>query len=718
MFLENWEPSAPDDDPRWGFSIAGRIAEPVIAAELSGIDTAAFPGFHLADPDAANQTYDGGWRFSPEFGADISQSGDSATFTFWGTDIGLRVRRADFRARLYVTVDGRPANALPKDDRGAALVLTSPEEADDFITTELVATNLEPGLHTLTLVADRGWDQWALNGYSVLYQPPDTEYIAALVGLGLFALAAFSLALYTGRQADWQAFGGSIRGRFEQFAPHWQALLTTLIAGLVAVTGWLTWGEQAAGIYRRLPDSGQLALTAVAASLFYVAPSFILYLAALVVLFILIYFRPAWGLALIAFSAPFYVKPNDAFTNRFSADVLGYRFSAVEIFLVVTLAAFVLTAVTKYRARVSQQPPQAGSSIRKWLRANLRGLDYAVLAFTLVATVSLFFTEWRDVATNEWRVVIVEPAVFYFLLRFGRLKKKEWQTIIDAFVLGGLVVALYGLWQVATGQDLITAEAGLQRLRSIYGSPNNVALYLGRILPFLVAMFLLGHGGRRWTYTAALLPIGLALLLTFSKGALFLGIPASMLVIFVIWQRMNGRRAWPWVVGGAVLGGIGLLIAFQIPQLAARLDPSGETGFLRLNLWRASLNMFLDHPNIGVGLDNFLYAYRGRYIFDAAWREPDLNHPHNILLDLGTRLGLLGIFCGIWLFEGIRRAVWRLPGRVSDEMRPYAVGIIGAFAALLIHGLVDHTFFLIDLAYAFYLLAASAVWLDLRVIDN
>jgi O-antigen ligase len=314
--------------------------------------------------------------------------------------------------------------------------------------------------------------------------------------------------------------------------------------------------------------------------------------------------------------------------------------------------------------------------------------------------------------------VIVEPAVFYFLLRFGRLKKKEWQTIIDAFVLGGLVVALYGLWQVATGQDLITAEAGLQRLRSIYGSPNNVALYLGRILPFLVAMFLLGHGRRRWIYTAALLPIGLALLLTFSKGALFLGIPASMLVIFVIWQRMNGRRAWPWVVGGAVLGGIGLLIAFQIPQLAARLDPSGETGFLRLNLWRASLNMFLDHPIIGVGLDNFLYAYRGRYIFDAAWREPDLNHPHNILLDLGTRLGLLGIFCGIWLFEGIRRAVWRLPGRVSDEMRPYAVGIIGAFAALLIHGLVDHTFFLIDLAYAFYLLAASALWLDLRVIDN
>jgi O-antigen ligase len=274
------------------------------------------------------------------------------------------------------------------------------------------------------------------------------------------------------------------------------------------------------------------------------------------------------------------------------------------------------------------------------------------------------------------------------------------------------------LWQAATWQDLITAEAGLQRLRSIYGSPNNVALYLSRILPFLAAMFLLGRGRRRWFYTAALVPIGLAVLLTFSKGALFLGIPASMLVIFIIWQRGNGRRAWPWVVGASVLGIIGLIVAFQIPQLASRLDPSGETGFLRLNLWRASLNMFLDHPILGVGLDNFLFEYRGRYILDAAWREPDLNHPHNILLDLGTRLGLLGVFCGIWLFEGIRRALWGLAGRVGVDLRPYAVGLIGALVALLAHSLVDHSFFLIDLAYAFYLLIGLAVWLDGSGLDR
>lgn len=710
MFLENWEPNAPPDDPRWGFSIAGRDAATAIGEYQSAESTAAYPGFHLAQEEAAEQQYEGGWRFSPEFGADISQSGDSATFHFWGTDAGLRVRRADYRARLHVLVDGRPANALPRDDRGAALVLMSPDRTNDNIVTVPVARKLEPGRHTLTLVADRGWDQWALNGYSVLYRPPDSGYIVATSALGIFALLCFSLAVYTGRQADWRPFSSRLRGRFEQFSPRWQAVLTAAIAGLVTLTGWLTWGEQAAGIYRRLGDGGQLALTAATAVVFYVAPSFIFYLAALILLFILIYFRPAWGLALVAFSAPFYVDPPERF---------GYRFSPVEIFLLITLAAFLLSAVTKVITQLSinHSTTQPKIQISKFIIHNsllLRPLDYAVLAFTLVATLSLFFTERLNVATNEWRVVMVEPAVFYFLLRFGRLKEKEWTTIIDAFILGGLVVALYGLWQVITGQDLITAEAGLQRLRSVYGSPNNVALYLGRILPFLVAMFLMGQGKRRWLYTAALLPIGLALLLTFSKGALFLGIPASMLIIFVIWQRQNGRRSWPWIVGAAVLGIVGLLIALQIPQLAARLDPRGETGFLRLNLWRASLNMFLDHPVFGVGLDNFLYEYRSRYIFDAAWREPDLNHPHNILLDLGTRLGLSGIVCGLWLFEALRRTVRRLPERVNGRLRPYAVGVIGALVALLIHGLVDHVFFLIDLAYAFYLLAALAKWLNLE----
>ena len=53
--------------------------------------------------------------------------------------------------------------------------------------------------------------------------------------------------------------------------------------------------------------------------------------------------------------------------------------------------------------------------------------------------------------------------------------------------------------------------------------------------------------------------------------------------------------------------------------------------------------MIANHPLRGVGLDGFLYAYRSRYVLPSAWEEPNLSHPHNLLLDAWTRLGLAGV---------------------------------------------------------------------------
>jgi O-antigen ligase len=728
MFLENWQPGSDEADPRWGFSIAGRETAAALQQTLDQWDAAvAYPGFHLARPDDPAQQFRGNWRFSPEFGADISQSEppDSVTFTFWGTDVGLRVRRADFRARLYITIDGHPANALPQDEQGSTLILTSADPHEDTISLEWVARGLEPGVHTMTIVADRGWDQWALNGFSVVYRPPDASYRWGMVGLGLTAVLALLLAFSSTRQADWGTWGARLERAYGRLSDHTQLLLTALAGAIVALTGWLTWGSEAAGLYRRLGDAGQLALTAVTASIFYVAPSFYVYALALVALLLLIRLRPAWGLVLIAFCFPFYVPD-------VTKPIFSYRFSPVEVFTLVTLAAYLLKAIPEWASRYSVVSSQYSANSEEYAlrtthyalrRPNLHTADYAALAFLLVATLSLFFTERLGVALTEWRVVIVEPLIFYFLLRAIRPSGREMWRLLDGFVLGGLLVAGLGLWQYGTGHEaLITAEAGLMRLRSIYGSPNNVALYLGRILPLLLAVVWLGgplHGRRRWLYGGMALPIGLAILLSFSRGGLLLAVPAGFLVIFWVWQRGlslreqdNGHSPWPWLILFAIAGAIGLLIAQRIPALAGRLDLASATSFFRLNLWRASLNMIADNALTGVGLDNFLYAYRSRYIFDAAWQEPNLNHPHNIVLDFATRLGLLGLLAGGWLFWSLGRTLRRAHSHVSAEWQPVAVGLAGALAAILAHGLVDHSFFLIDLAYTFYLLLGTAVWLQ------
>ena len=702
LFLENWEPDVPADDPRWGFSVAGTDTAVALQDYQDKIDPRiAYPGFHFANPDDPAQSYKGGWRFSPEFGADISETApgaapDEVSFTFWGTDVGLRVRRANFRARLYVTVDGKPANALPHDENGAMLILTSPDPNEDYITTVPIAENLEPGVHDVHITAARGWDQWALQGFSVGYFPPTQKFVLSMILLALFALAAFVVALSAARQANWGSWGQAVGISYGRLSDHVQLGLTAVAAAIAALTGWLTWGQQLAGAYRRMGDGGQLALTAAAASIFYITPSFFIYVTALLLLFVLITLRPAWGLALIAFCFPFYV-------SSILKPIFIYRFSPVEIFTLITLAAYLLARLTLY---VSQKTHPS---------VKLKRADWAVLLFTAVATLSLFFTERLDVATNEWRLVILEPALFYLLLRAINPRENEMWIILDAFVFGGVVIALIGLGQYIFGQNLIAAEDGLLRLRSIYGSPNNVALYLGRITPLLAAMALLDrqpNPRRRKAYAFALLPTGLAILLTFSKGGLFLGVPAGLLVVFWIWQRRNGRSPWPWIIAAGVLGSFVFMLTQQLPLLAGRFNLTSATGIFRLNLWRASLEMIRENPLFGVGLDNFLYAYRGRYILDAAWQEPNLNHPHNIVLDFATRLGILGLISGAWMLWELLRTLKRALNHVPKSWFPVAVGFSGSLAAMLAHGLVDHSFFLVDLAFGFYLLLGTAVWLD------
>jgi O-antigen ligase len=127
--------------------------------------------------------------------------------------------------------------------------------------------------------------------------------------------------------------------------------------------------------------------------------------------------------------------------------------------------------------------------------------------------------------------------------------------------------------------------------------------------------------------------------------------------------------------------------------------------------------MFRDHLALGVGLDNFLYQYRSRYVLPAAWQEPDLSHPHNVFLDYASRLGLCGLVAGAWL----QIAFWRLAlplrrladtfqSEVSDR-RALALGLMGSMVDFLAHGLVDASYFVIDLAFAFFLALGLVQWL-------
>lgn len=701
LALENYQPNAPATDPRWGFALADSNDQLTpLGQALSTLHfppSTAFPGNHLAQHPAAR--YNGQWEFS-ELGADIPQDYQNArlTITFQGSDLALRVRRSersDFHAYLYVTIDGQPANQLPADLRGAYIVLTSPELKPEVVTLP-VASGLDPDtVHTAIIQPELGWDQWAFVGFSIGQRLPDNDFSLTLgLLMGVFFISALGV-WYFGRQLNWGAVGASWRALWERLGATGQLALAALISGVLALTAWLTFGDDMVVVTRRFGDTVPLALTALTAGLLYFSPPLLVGLLALFLLFIIFYLRLDLALAIIALVVPFYLQP----------PILWQRgFALVEIATLFTLAAWLLRNMRPILAALKAQP---WHSLFQGLR--LTPLDWAMGVFWLVATLSLFTADYRVVALREYRVVVLESVVFYFLLRAIPLDDKAIWRIVDFFVLGAVAVAVIGLYQYLTGANLITAEGGVMRLRSVYGSPNNVALYLGRVLPIAVAVFVAGQkplfSTRRILYGLAALILGLTIILTFSKGALLLGVPAALAVIAL---GKWGKRGALLVGATAMTGLAALPLLSRIPRFADILNLTGGTGFFRVKLWESAWKMFVDHPLLGVGLDNFLYHYRGRYILPEAWQDPNLSHPHNLPLDFLSRLGLLGLACAVWLQIAFWRAALATYKRLAaqPEFQALTLGLMAAMADMLAHGLVDHSYFLVDLAFAFSLLLA------------
>jgi O-antigen ligase len=667
MFLPPLQPDVSPDDPFVGFSLLDGDGQPRPVYDavrtLANAPPLAWPGRYC--PDHPSARYAGNWRVTVA-GADIPTGADAAAgdarlvIPFYGTRLDLTVRRGDFWGVLYVSIDGQPAGRLPRDAQGRAyLVLYDPLQETATVT---LAAGLPDGPHEAVIIADGGWGQWAIVGWEVGREADLTPFRIALVLLILAStvcLVVTAVSLYR----SWP-------------------LLSTIYCSLATV-------------YRSLAESLQLALMAVFAAAFYFAPGLLPSLIALTLLSLLILLRPDHGLALVAFSIPFFLRPKL---------LAGKAFSLVEIG---TLLCFV-TSMVRGLFRPPSPILHSSFSIRSLQSAirNLRSADWAVASLLGLGALSLTWADNFGVASREFRVVVLEAGLFYLLLRVtaGREGGHLHLLIADALAAGTMAVSLIGLWQYFVSGDVITAE-GVRRVRALYGSPNNLALFLERVLPLLLALALWGKNPRRRVlYALAIPPVFATLFLTFSKGALFIGFPVALLFLGL----MRGRRAVLLALAALAILAVALLPVLGTERFANTFDLAAGTAFFRVKLWQSTVNMIADHPLTGVGLDNFLYAYRTRYVLPQASDELNLSHPHNIVLDFWTRLGLGGVAVLLWLVVTFFRAGFhRYRCLPEGDDRVVVLGLLASVAAALAHGLIDNAFFLVDLAFVFMLSLAA-----------
>jgi O-antigen ligase len=476
--------------------------------------------------------------------------------------------------------------------------------------------------------------------------------------------------------------------------------------------------------------------------------------------------RPALALLFVPGTVLLFFIPKGIWDERLSitADADGFLIPLHEVVLLTVVGATALHAALDGVRWLLHRPAKSVAGVVAVLRSFVvrhAGLLGAVALFFLVGTLGVVVAggEGRRAALREWRWLIVEPLLFYGLLWYHtwRLRHTAGQSsapdvppvvgaslvatpgalrgaLLTALVTGGALVGLIGVLQflglnlvpllgykVSFSDDRLFVE-GVRRVSSVYGHPNNLGLTMGRIWPIAAVLALAAvlspvqpvRWGRALFFgIGALLCIG-GLLVSFSKGALLGAFGAVVVLVVLLPHGVRGALAGSRrrrVVLAGVGGVLVLVVVAAILFAGERLNPLGETSSIRLKTWASALAMASDHPLFGVGLDQFGQHYQA-YMHPslAATNERFTSHPHNLLLDIWLRMGVVGVAVFAWLVVRFYRRV--LPVRAEHQQAGFLaapgdyvrLGGLAAMTAALLHGMVDNFYFVPDLAYIFWLL--------------
>jgi O-antigen ligase len=473
-----------------------------------------------------------------------------------------------------------------------------------------------------------------------------------------------------------------------------------------------------------------LGLVALATS-FYAIPWVPLYAIAFAGLAVLTWRRLDSALALVVLFAPLFMYPKH---------IGHYEFAPSEILLL--LDAAVLLGWMQW----SKKWPQLD-----WHALRRSPYLFPGSLFLGAGAVSTLFAADQHVALRAYRETILEPAGFFAMLTIVRSPRREWYLRYGALLGAGMVVGLFGLGTWVTGRDLAAASvgSGIKLVKSVYGSPDNVGLLFDRVIPvwFAALLLLVRNRWRMAAFSVCGVVFVATLLLSRSRGA-EVAVVLGVLLVVALWHR---RSVW-LIAAIAVIGLGGLAVKAHSIENALNAGHAG-TAQNRVYIWETSLKMIRDHPVLGVGPDNFLHYYAPvagprRYapcpaglgyvskVSQAlASNEPCQSHPHNVILDLYLSTGIAGLIAFLWLEAmfgwqavTVLRRLWRASSHPApsasasftsrllvgvfpwtfDWRWPFVVGSMGAMMAALVHGMVDNSYFLVDLSLIFWLLLAGA----------
>ncbi|HEY9868028.1 MAG TPA: O-antigen ligase family protein [Candidatus Obscuribacterales bacterium] len=353
-------------------------------------------------------------------------------------------------------------------------------------------------------------------------------------------------------------------------------------------------------------------------------------------------------------------------------------------------------------------------------------MDMLVVAFLLLNVIATAASHYPLASLKGLAKLVVYGAGYFAFASVLSAGRRRLVLALSFAVATALAVAAYGLYQykigvapLATWEDP-TVEVKATRIYSTLGNPNLLAGYLLPLVPVAAVLGLAAACRRKliWLSVPALAAAGLlaiATVLTGSRGG-YIGLFADAAALAAVagsWLWVSRPRLRPTVVflvlalPLAVLAVIHAMPVFEHRLMSLFAGWEHSSNAFRLNVWRASWNMFLDNWWIGVGPGNqaFRLAY-GLYMrsgFDALGT-------YCVPLEIAVECGVIGLVIFGLLVGGVLARAHETFWTSGDAaVRWLAAGMAAAIAGMMAHGLVDTVFYRPQVQFLFWIMVAGLV---------
>ena len=268
----------------------------------------------------------------------------------------------------------------------------------------------------------------------------------------------------------------------------------------------------------------------------------------------------------------------------------------------------------------------------------------------------------------------------------------SYTKIIWGLQFAGIVNVIYCGWVIAFG-DFLSWNNPYGNILGLFGNPNFISAFLGMFITTLMAFAV--SKSASWKYRIAALLVGLLAFYEVVDSNSIQGIVVTLGGIAIVGffavraYLRNPILTYLYVAAVSVVGIFAIFGTLQKGPLSFVYKTSVS---LRGEYWRAGLNMGMDNPLTGVGMDSYGDWYRRARSESAATILPGpkvvTNASHNVVIDFFAYGGwpLLIAYLAMLLLAAI--AIIKVLRR-SKSYNPTFVAMVAAWTCYEVQSLIS-----------------------------